>query len=540
MRNKRLSRAYTYILTALLCLLTVSASGEGAIVSPCDAAKPANLKFTESVMSGAEVLKDYRRKFSVVAPDPDEYVYANNGIFTFRGDNFRRNAAYGTAQITDGRMEVLWSAELGSLNTESSGNVYGVGWGSQPAVVRWDTTVRGMMNLYEDKKNETALREVIFAAQDGKVYFLDLLTGEATRGVINIGFPLKGSVTVDTQSRPVIAFGQAISKLKKKTGGIGYYFYDLTDQSQLLFLNGRASDKQKQYSSNGAFDGTGLFLYQSDTFVVAGENGLLYTVTMNTDFDRVKGSLAIAEDIVYLRSKAKAQKEARTGVESSIAMYDRFIYAADSYGIVKCVDSDTMRIVWAVDCGDNTDAAMALDRDGNGAVSLYTGTTAYERTGKKKNVIIRKLDALSGAEKWNYEIKCAYDKNELSGCKASPVIGQYAISDLVIFTVNMTDDGKTSAVIAFDKSSGEVRWQADLETTAVSSPVAVYDQQGNGWIIQGDESGIMHMYDALTGTEISTLDLGGKIQASPAVYNDILVIGTCSKGNARMYGIRLH
>lgn len=540
MRNRKLRRTVTLLFALLLCLQTASVSGEEVNAVPCEAAKASKLKITESVMSGAAVLKDYRRKFSIIAPNPDEYVYANNGIFTFRGDNFRRNAAYGTAQITTGRMDVIWSAELGSLNTESSGNVYGVGWGTQPAVVRWDTTVRGMMNLYDSKKNETALREVIFAAQDGKVYFLDLLTGEATRDVINIGFPLKGSVTVDTQSRPVIAFGQAISKLKKKSGAIGYYFYDLTDQSQLMFLNGRSSDKQKQYSSNGAFDGTGLFLYQSDTFVVAGENGLLYTITMNTDFDRQDGSVAVAEDIIYLRSKAKAQKEARTSVESSIAMYDRYIYAADAYGIVKCVDSDTMSIVWAVDCGDNTDAAIALDKDESGNVSLYTGNTAYERTGKKKNVIIRRLDALSGAEKWNYEIKCAYDKSELSGCKASPVIGQYSISDLVIFTVNMTDEGKTSSVIAFDKESGEVCWQSELETTAISSPVAVYDQQGKAWIIQGDESGILHMYNGTDGTEISSLDLGGKIQASPAVYNDILVIGTCSKGNARMYGIKLH
>ena len=540
MKKRGFFRTWIGVCAAVLCLQSGFAAGESVTASPCDDAKPANLKFTENVMSGAMVLKDYHRDFSVVAPDPDEYTYANNGIFTFRGDNFRRNAAYGNAQITTGEMEIIWSAEMGSLNTESNGNVYGVGWGSQPAIVRWDTTVRGMMNLYDSKKNETAMREVIFAAQDGKVYFLDLLTGEPTRDVINVGFPLKGSVTVDTQSRPVIAFGQAISKLKKKTGAIGYYFYDLTDQSQLFFLNGRSSDKQKQYYSNGAFDGTGLFLYQSDTFVVAGENGLLYTVTMNTDFDRKDGSVAVAEEVVYLQSKAKAQKDARTSVESSIAMYDRYIYAADSYGIVKCVDSDTMKIVWAVDCGDNTDAAMALDQDENGMVSLYTGTTAYERTGKKKNVVIRKLDALSGAEAWTYEIKCAYDKNELSGCKASPVIGQHTISDLVIFTVNMTDAGKTSSVIALDKNSGAVRWQADLETTAVSSPVAVYNQQGNAWIIQADESGILHMYDGVSGIEISTLDLGGKIQASPAVYNDILVIGTCSKGNARMYGIRLH
>ena len=33
--------------------------------------------------------------------------------------------------------------------------------------------------------------------------------------------------------------------------------------------------------------------------------------------------------------------------------------------------------------------------------------------------------------------------------------------------------------------------------------------------------------------------MGGEIQGSPAVYRDILVIGTCSKDNAFMYGIKL-
>lgn len=441
--------------------------------------------------------------------------------------------------MTEGRLETVWSVKLGSLNT-SSGNVYGVGWGTQAAIVKWDVTVRNMMNLYENKKQQSKLREVIFAAQDGKVYFLDLLTGEATRDVINIGYPMKGSVAVDTQSRPVIAFGQSVSKLKKKTGPIGMYVYDLIDQSQLLFINGRSNEKQKQYSTNGAFDGTPLFLYRDDTMVAAGENGLLYTVKMNTDFDyQSKMSLAAAPEIVYMRGKTKDEKDARTTIESSPAMWGKYIYTADGYGIVRCVDSDAMTSVWAVDCGDNTDATIALDRESEGNIALYTGNTAFSRLSKKKNVTIRRLNALTGEEMWKYEIKCAYDKDELSGCKASPVVGEKSIGDLVIFTVNMTDAGKTSAVIALEKKTGYVRWQFNMNTTATSSPVAVYNKLGNAWVIQADESGVLHMLDGVTGTELSSLDLGGKIQASPAVYRDMLVIGTCSKNNPCMYGIRI-
>ena len=44
--------------------------------------------------------------------------------------------------------------------------------------------------------------------------------------------------------------------------------------------------------------------------------------------------------------------------------------------------------------------------------------------------------------------------------------------------------------------------------------------------------------DAIEDTNLM-LDLKGEIQASPAVYKDMLVIGTCSKDNAYMYGIRI-
>ena len=47
------------------------------------------------------------------------------------------------------------------------------------------------------------------------------------------------------------------------------------------------------------------------------------------------------------------------------------------------------------------------------------------------------------------------------------------------------------------------------------------------------------MMDGRTGSVRSTLDLGGTIQASPAVYRNYLVIGTCDKNNSRMYGIHI-
>ena len=118
--------------------------------------------------------KSYQRETPLEAPNPDNYTWWDAGVLTFRGDNFRRNAAFGTAEIANDQMNVIWKKELGHLATADSGTLYGVGWTGQPAIVKWSKEVRNVMNLKEEKKSVSALREVIFSAQDGKVYFLDL------------------------------------------------------------------------------------------------------------------------------------------------------------------------------------------------------------------------------------------------------------------------------------------------------------------------------------------------------------------------------
>lgn len=506
----------------------------------------------DTVFIGGKAQDDFSRDQGYMAPHPDQYAYMSAsgnatvaGVLTFRGDNFRRNAAYGTVEMEEEKMSVLWKSPIGSLRTEDNGTLYGVGWTGQPAIVKWSKQAREMMNLYEEKKNTSALREVIFGAQDGKIYFLDLITGEPTRDAINVGFPLKGSVSVNSQGRPMMTVGQGISKLASgKTGKIGLHVYNLMDGKPFFLLNGRQSDEQKQYFTNGAFDGTSLFLHTNDAIVVAGENGLLYTIDLNATFNFPDASrpdivpdLKLAPETTYLRTKATAEKDAQVPVESSVAMYDKYIYMADTYGVLRCVNADTMETVWAMDNGDNTDAAIALDMDGDTGVSLYTGNTAYSRLSTKKDVSLRRVDALSGEEVWVYNIRCDYNKNQLSGLKASPVIGQHDISDLVIFTVNQVKDGG-SRVLALRKADGSLAWSHDMEADSISSPVAVYNEAGKAWIIQADGDGTLYLLDGENGRVLHTLSLDGEVEASPAVYKDILLIGTCSK-DAYMYAIKL-
>lgn len=507
------------------------------ITQASEARTPARMKITEAAYMGSRKQSDYARETPINMQGGDLYTYYPGGVFTFRGDGMRGNASFGTADMPLEELSILWQTELGGLRTSDSGTLYGLGWTGQPAIVKWAVEVRDMMNLSEEKKQVKALKEVIFAAQDGKVYFLDLNDGLPTRDPIDVGFPLKGSVAVDAIGRPIIAFGQGVSKLPGKTGDIGYYIYNLIDQTKLDFINGRKTKNQLQYSTNGAFDGTGLFDRQSDSLVIAGENGLLYTVKLNTVFDFMNArTITIDPEITYLRSKGN-QDDTTVSIEGSAAMYGPYAFVADKQGILRCVDTTAMKTVWAFDTGDNTDATPALDLEGEDTLALYTGTTVFNRTRRDGNAVIRRINALTGEEAWSFKVRAKYDDSERSGVKASPVVGQGEIGNLVIFTVNKTDEG--GAMLALDKRTGEQIWKVPLPAGAVSSPVAVYATDGRARIIQADLSGRLYLVNGLTGQVISTLDLGGTIEGSPAVYNDVLVIGTSGRDNSRMYGIRI-
>ena len=508
-----------------------------------DEADPGKLSLTQNVYVNGKSVNELARETAINMHSPEKYVAYEGGVFAFRNNSFRQNAAFGTVEVEKEKLSVEWKYELGSIRTADNGTLYGVGWTGQPAIVKWASDARTkLMNIYEEKRSVSALKEVIFGGLDGTIYFLDLNDGQPTRDFIKLGYPIKSSVAINTQGIPMLGVGQAISKLSNKTGDIGYYLYNWMNCEEMLFINGRKSNSQSQYATNGAFDGSALFDRNSaDTLIIAGENGLIYTVGLNTVFDYKSEdpSLTINKEIVTLKIKSAKEKDANVGVESSVAMYDKYIYSADTYGILQCIDSDTMKAVWAVDVGDNTDAAIALDFDENGDLGLYTGNTSFSRLRGKNPVTIRRLDALTGEEIWTYEIDCVYNADQLSGVKASPVMGENEISDLVIFTVNMTDDKNSATILALNEMTGKVEWKYKLENNAISSPVAVYNEEGEAWIIQADQKGRVYLLDGRTGDVRNVLDLKGEIQASPAVYKDMLVIGTCSKDNAYMYGVRI-
>ena len=68
-----------------------------------------------------------------------------------------------------------------------------------------------------------------------------------------------------------------------------------------------------------------------------------------------------------------------------------------------------------------------------------------------------------------------------------------------------------------------------MENYAWSSPVAIYEADGTGYIVACDSAGYAMLVNGATGAKLNTLFLGGLVEASPAVYENTLVVGTRTK-----------
>ena len=525
-------------------------------------ANPALITSTTVYTSATKKVKEYSRpaKELIHMPAADAYSKKQLGVLTFRGDNFRRNAAAGTLSAAPAGLGVLWQTEAGSARGTNQ-TFYGYEWTGQPVIARWSTEVRDHSNITEAKRTKKALKEVIIAGVDGAIRFLDLEDGQITRNSIKLGYPMKGTPSLHPRGYPFMSVGQFARKMKAKTGKIGLRQYNLFSQRETKLIDGLDGKYHRPLNNVGSFETSALIDRESDTLIAIGTNGMLYLESLGSTFDYNTGIMTISPSTTAMTSKAKGQKNtALMAVESSFAAYDKYVFYADMGGVLRCVDTNTLKAVWAVDTGDSVMAAVAMDMTGEQEtdqpedmreLSLYTANMLNNRKKGNSSVQIRRYDAMSGKQAWSTDVgvyKGKKDKDDV-GAKASPVIGQRALGSLVYFTVTgLSEEGVSklglhsdakAALIALDKDTGSIAWSFGLSSRGESSPLALYDEAGNGWILQCEQSGKVHLLDGLSGEELAALELEGEILASPAAYNNVVVIGTTGKKTSFVYGIEV-
>jgi len=514
---------------------------------PVDASRPENFGYVVHLEVDGEVLEDpstFKRTETISFPPASGYTKLS-GVTTFRGNNFRTAGAYGTVTLSQFQLRKIWSQPTGALPRDGTDATWsGSGWTGQPLMVQWPHETKQVMNMKDWAKQKDLLVEVIYPTMDGKVYFLDLETGEPTRDPLNIGMPFKGTGSVDPRGYPMLILGSG-DMYEDENMKSRVVIYSLIDFTRLYEFGKQSTDsfaKRDFY----AWDCAPLIDEKNDILIYPGENGVLYTMRLNTRYDPVAGTLSIAPDHVvkyrYDSTRSTTVSDSRhsfwLGYEASPVAWNGHLYLPANDGLFQCINLNTMSIVWVADTWDDTNGAPVLDVVSDAEAYFYVGTSLHftARDGQGK-VPFFKINAMTGEIKGQYERNCLTVSGVSGGIQATAALGQGNMSDLVLITYARTPDRDNGVLVALDKETMELRWELTMENYSWSSPCIVYQANGRGFVLQADSKGNLFLLEGKDGTLLDVISLGGRnFEASPACFNDILVLG--SRGQ-EIYGVKI-
>ncbi len=490
---------------------------------------PANFGIEWDIIVNDEIVESYTRTEPISFGEGSDY-FALPGIATFRGSNYRDNATYGTAEVKSATLKQVWQTRIGSLDDWG-----GCAWTGQPLVVQWDDETKAIMNLYDSKKNKENLVEVIYATLDGQIHFFDLDDGSRTRPTINMGMNFKGAGALDPRGYPLLYVGSGLYTYGKTPR---MYVVSLID-GKILYEYGH-QEKLEFRQDWTAFDSSPLVHAETDTLIWPSENGILYTLKLNTVYDKEAGTISVApSDIVKTRYASTYSKAGRyEGYESSASIVGNHLYVSENGGLFYCVDLNTMELVWAQDTKDDSNSSPVFEwgEDGNGY--LYTAPSLHwTAKNDKGSVSIYKLNAQTGEIVWELSRDCVTVTNVSGGVQATPILGKEGteIEDMIIYIVARVPKAYDGTMIAIDRETGEVIWEISTVNYAWSSPVAFYTEDGKAYIAFVNASGKIRLVDGATGDILYALGFAETTEASPVVFGNMMVLGT----REGIYGIKI-
>ena len=454
------------------------------------------------------------------------------GLFTFRGNYHRDTTSYGTAQITKEQFaEKFWTFETGKL-LKSGGSSYwsGNGWTGQPLIISWPKETKWLMNIYPEKKAKENFVEVIYSGMDGYIHFLDLEDGTESRDPIHVGMVFKGTASLHPAGIPllVLGSGDAQTGLYGENVSPRAYIYSLIDGSKLYEFGANDAMAPRVFH---AFDSSPVIDAATDTLFYPGENGVLYTVKLNTKYDAAAGTLSISPEHVadYTYSTSRATETAFTwGMENSAAVNGEYMYVGDNGGVFYCLDVNTMSMVWAQDVyGDvNSSPIFSEEEDGNFVYVATTLTEAMLDAHSVGEVSVYKLNAANGSIVWKKTFACHNVDGVEGGILASGVLGKGAIKGQIIYSVSRTPKLSSGYLVSIDIKNGETVWMKELSNYAWSSTAVVYSQIGAAYLVQCCSNGDILLLNAGNGEILDTISLHTTLEATPAVFGNTVVVGT--------------
>lgn len=497
-----------------------------------DKSDPANWNIKWEINAGGSFVSSYQRNESITFGQGDTY-FRLPGVAGFRGNNYRDSATYGTVNVVNKTLTAVWEREISALPKASSGAWTGAGWTGQPLVVQWDEATKAIMNLKPEAKAKADLVEVIYATLDGHIYFYDLETGDYTRDPMDIGMAFKGAGALDPRGYPIMYVGSGDRTREGKQPRM--FIISLIDCS-IMYEYGH--EKEFNIRSWRAFDASPLVDAETDTLIWPGENGLIYTIKLNTNYNKAAGTLSINPDKpVFNRYMTDLNTDPGNdlGMENSPIIVENYLYVGDNRGTYFCVDLNTMKLLWAQEIKDDQNATAVFEWGKDGKGYIYLGTSMEHADG---TCYMYKLDALTGEIIWETSWdNIVYNKNVSGGILSTPLLGKKGTEyeGMIFFHVAKSPSEYEGTLMALDTDTGEVIWKKNMKY-CWSSPVAIYSEDGKAYMIICDSVGNALLIDGKTGNTIDSIGLGSNVEASPVVFNDMLVVGTRGQ---KVYGIKI-
>ena len=423
-------------------------------------------------------------------PFPDATV---EGLLTFRGNPTR--TYYGEGPVPRDPHQ-QWTYPDSAMCSESSEGDEtrtwcGTGWTGQPAVFERDGRTW-----------------VVFGGYDRNLHFLDADTGRDIIPPFPTGDLIKGSVSIDPEGYPLAYVGSRDNYLR-------VIAFDRPQPTELWSLS---ADAVSPTLWNNDWDGSPLIL--GDHLLEGGENSQFHIVKLNRGYG-ADGLVQVAPQLVFNTPGWDDQLlsdlgDSTVSIENSVAVSANTVYFANSGGLVQGWDltgfrgGQVPRRTFRFWTGDDTDASVVVDEEG----FLYVASE-WERHNARSTEVgqILKLDPRHPNRPvvWSIDDQGA----DVAGVWATPALYR----DLVIVATN------GGAVKGIDRRTGAVRWELSLPGPTWQSPVIV-DQV----LIQGDCSGFLHAYDlsdtAVQPPELWSIELGGCIESTPAVWRGQIFVGT--------------
>lgn len=171
---------------------------------------------------------------------------------------------------------------------------------------------------------------------------------------------------------------------------------------------------------------------------------------------------------------------------------------------VLCLDAATGETIWQTPIGKRTEDQFG---DGPRATPTVDGETLYAVSADEQ---LAALDRESGDVLWKHDLPAAFEaKVPRFGYASSPLVD----GDVVLLDVGGAEG---HGVVAFDKTTGEVRWTGLEGTASHSSPIVVE--------LGGRKQYVFNRRQGLDGPEIVAIAPGGEVLWRHASAPDTLVM----------------